>query len=148
MKKNKKIWVLTEAYETEALYAEMSEETLDEIAPKILFALEDELDSEAPTSLEETKQILREEVLEDEEHRGEYNVFWLGLRSLNTLEDGTVLHDDPGFEVKKGRVVYEAAIRMSMGCDMAYALEPIGYFTQKLNIPEFEDVEWVERIIR
>lgn len=148
MKKNKKIWVLTETCETDALYAEMNEETLNEIAPKIFYALEDELDPEAPTSLEETKQILRAEVLEGEEHRGEYNVFWVGLRSLNTLENGTVLLDDPDFEVKKGSVVYEAAIRVSMGCNLAYALDPIGYFTQKLNIPEFEDVEWVERIIR
>lgn len=61
------------------------------------------------------------------------------------IEPGTVLFEDPEFEVKKGALIYEATTRVTMGCAMAYALSPIGNFTRKLDLPEFDQAEWIER---
>ena len=48
-------------------------------------------------------------------------------------------------KVKKGASIYEAATRVTMGCYMAYTLSPIGYLTRKLDLPEFDQAEWIER---
>lgn len=67
---------------------------------------------------------------------------------LNTLlKNDEVLIGTPDLELKKGDIVYEAAKRIDMGAEQAYALSPVGYFSHKINHPALEGVEWIERTL-
>lgn len=142
---HKEIWVLLEAGETIELIAELDDFTIERLAIRFFEEMEDPDDPDAPKSVEQVKEELRK-VIESEDHTGCFSVYELRLQELNALIDnGEVLFEDNEFEVKRGAKVYEAAYRIIMGCDMSYALDPIGYFTKKIELPQDDYAIWTEQ---
>ncbi len=146
---NKYIWVLTEAGETHELIAELSEPILNRLAALFFDQLEDPDDEDAPKSIPEVKQRIIDEVINAPVHQAYFSIYQLFRYPLNTsIEDGTVWAKDPDFEVKPGAEIWELGDRIVMGCDMRYAIAPIGYFTKKLNQPGLRGYEWIARKLK
>lgn len=144
--RNASIWVLTNAGETENVFASLDDAALDIVAPIIFDWIEDENDPDMPKSVEETKQLLHRDLVENGGDEGPACVYMLKRTPLNTIVgEGSVLFEDPEFKAEKGAVIYEAVDRIIFGCDMNYALAPVGYFTRKVEIPDMPYVEWIER---
>lgn len=140
---NKYIWVLTEAGETRELFAELNKHTIDHLAALFFDEMEDEDDPDAPKSVEDVKEMIQNNVINSEDHTCDFYVYQLRRQVLNTTIDGTVWHKDPEFDVKQGTEVWEAGQRIVMGCDMAYAIEPVGYFTKRIDNPGLRGLEWI-----
>lgn len=144
MNKNPHILVFTDAEETDRLFAEYDLETSAYVCNKLY---DEWFFDDDRASIEGIDYGVQEQVVDNEPHCAEYGPFRFQRLHLNTLSNGTMVIEDPEFKVMKGAKVYEAAMRITMGCDMSYALEPVGYFTRKIESPEFENLEWIERII-
>ncbi len=147
MKGNPYIWVLLEAGETHELFAELDDKTIDHIAELIFDVLEDEEDPEAPKEVAEVRDMIIDRVINSEEHDEAFSVYELRRQSLNVTAEGETLLEAPEFEVRRGAIVYEAATRITMGCDMCYALEPTGYFTEQIDSDRLRDAEWRQIIL-
>lgn len=142
---NKFIWVLTESGETHELFAELNEPTINRLAALFFDQLEDSDDEDAPKSIEEVKKRIQDEVLNGADHQADFYVYHLSRQPLNiSIEDDTVWAEEPNFEVKSGAEIWELGERIVMGCDMSYAIAPIGYFTKKINKPGLRG-EWIAR---
>lgn len=139
---NPSIWVLLQTEETLELIAELDEKTIDRLATRFFDEMQDDNDPSAPKNVEQVKDMIRE-VIDSDEKTGYFSTYELRLQELNVLVEGDVkLLEDLAFEVKRGATVFEAANRIVMGCDMCYALAPIGYFTKKIEFPEDDSVIW------
>lgn len=142
---NKHIWVLTDTSETTEIFASLTEETVIRLATLFYENMEDETDPDAPKSVQEVKTMIKKEVIEGEDHLGNFLQYQLSRQELNTLINGTVLFEDPEFIVEPGAVIYEAATRVVMGgCDLAYALSPEAYMSKKIADPALEGTEWIK----
>lgn len=127
---NKKIFVLTDCYETHRLYASLTQESISEIAD-LLLPLKDLYEEEATLTKADIEDIIQRSVIEDQEHCLDFSNYSLREYTLNTLIDnGTTIIDDEDFVPGSSATVYEAAHRIVLGCDLAYVLHPIGYFTR------------------
>ena len=140
-------WVLLEAGETKEVIATLDEKTIEKLAEMFYDEMEDEEDDDAPKSVADVKQMIIEDVCKGYEHHGYFLSHELYRQEINATVSGDVLYEDADFEVKGGNVVYEAAQRIVMGCDMAFALSPVGYFSRRIDNPILEGTEWVERIL-
>lgn len=136
-----KIWVLTETFETRALYAELDETTLRTIAELIFRVLEDEDDPDAPKSVEEVITLITDELATSENQSADFNIYTLSHMELEGMGE------DDSYKIERGCRVYEAANRITMGCDMAYVLSPIGYFAKKPDEADDFNIEWIERVV-
>lgn len=143
--KKEYIWVLLEAGETKEVIATLDEKTMDRLAAMLWDEMEDEYDGGAPKSMAEVKKMIHEDVVRGYEHHGYYLTHELYRQEINATVSGEVLYEDADFDVKSGAVIYEAGQRIVMGCDMAYALSPIGYFSRHIDDPMLEGAEWIER---
>lgn len=143
--KNKHIWVLTEAGETHEFFAELNEPTINRLATLFFDQLKDPDDEDAPKTIEEVKKRIQDEVINHPNHEADFYVYQLSRKPLNTTIDGTVWAEDPDFEVKPGAEIWELGDKVVMGCDMAYAIAPIGYFTRKINASGLRGLEWSTR---
>ena len=143
--KQQYIWVLLEAGETREVIATLDEKTIERLAEMFYNEMEDEEDDFAPKSVAYVKKKIIEDVCRGYEHHGYFLTHELYRQEINVTVSGDVLYEDADFEVKSGNVVYEATQRIVMGCDMAYALSPIGYFSRRVENPMLEGAEWVER---
>ena len=141
----KYIWVLLEAGETKEVIATLDEKTIERLAEMFYDEMEDEEDDYAPKSVEDVKQMIIEDVCKSYDHHGYFLTHELYRQEINATVSGDMLYEDADFEVIEGNVVYEAALRIVMGCDMAYALSPVGYFSCRVDNPMLEGTEWVER---
>lgn len=139
------IWVLLEADETKELIATLDDKTINRLAAMFLDEMEDEDDPDSPKNVEEIKAQILKDVVEGQEHLGLFLTYELYRQEINTTISGEVLYEDADFEVKRGSIIYEAAQRIVMGCDMSYALSPIGYFSHCIENPILEGAEWIER---
>lgn len=142
---NDHIWVLTDAEETEEIFASLNEATVDRLAALFYDLMEDECDPDSPKSAEDVKAMIVRDVIEGEEHSGYFSQYQLKRHELNTTVDGDIVCRAPEFKAEPGAEVWEAAERIVMGCDMAYALSPIGYFTQRLDSEALKGAEWIAR---
>lgn len=143
---NKKfIWVLLEAGETKEVIATLDEKTMDRLAAMLWDEMEDECDGGAPKSMAEVKKMILEDVVRGYDHHGYFLTHELYRQEINATVSGEVLYEDADFDVKSGAVIYESGQRIVMGCDMAYALSPIGYFSRRVDDPMLEGTEWIER---
>ena len=141
---NKYIWVLRDTFETEKLYAELNRENLSEITETLYKSLEAVCDDER-LSYEGVSAAIELEAIKGPEHSIDLGTHSLQRCKLNALDDGDVIIDDPDFVPVKGAKIYEAANRVNIGCDASYACFPVGYFTQKVNLPVA--VEWIEHTL-
>lgn len=138
------IWVLTQALETEAIYSGINENVLDDLAAKFLDEVMDENDEDAPKTVDDIKRIIRREAIYGSTHSVDFGTYNLRLVELNVSENGYRIANDEQFKVVPGARIFEAAERVVMGCDMSYALSPYGYFTRKVDNPDFDKLEWIE----
>lgn len=146
---NKKyIWVLLEAGETKDIFATLDEKTIDKLAAMFLDEMEDNDDPDSPKSLEDVKKIIIDDVVKGYDHHGYFMTHELYRQEINAAVSGDLLYEDADFEVKSGGVIYEAAQRIVMGCDMAYAISPIGFFSCRIDHPLLENCEWLERTLQ
>lgn len=145
---NKYIYVLTEAGETHELIAELDEPTINRLAALFFDQLEDPDDEDAPKSIQEVKQRIKDEVLNSPEHSAYFNVYQLSRQTLNkSIDTGYLWAEDQDFEVKPGAEIWELGDRIVMGCDMSYAIAPIGYFTKKIKKSGLWG-EWIARKLK
>lgn len=144
--KNKHIFVLTEAGETHEVFAELTEPTINRLAALFFDQMEDPDDPDAPKNVEEVKQRILDEVLDSPDHQADFYTYQLSRHVLNrSIEDGTVWAEDPDFEVKPGAEVWELGDKVIMGCDMSYAIAPLGFFSKRLLMPGLQGYEWISR---
>lgn len=141
----KYIWVLLEAGETKEIIATLDEKTIDRLAAMFWDEMQDEDDPHSPKSVDEIKVMIVENVVKGYEHHGYFLTHELYRQEINATVSGEILLEDADFDVKSGAVIYEAGQRIVMGCDMAYALSPIGYFSRHIDDPMLEGAEWIER---
>lgn len=152
--KNPSIWVLLQTEETLELIAALDDKTIDRLATRFFDEMQDDDDPSAPKDVEQVKDMITE-VINSADKVGYFSTYELRLQELNVLIEGNMqLLQDYDFEVKRGATVFEAANRIVMGCDMCYALAPIGYFTKKIDLPEddfaiytAQSAEWHERTL-
>ena len=142
---NRYIWVLLECGETKEVIATLDENTIDRLAAMFWDKMEDEDDAYAPKSMAEVKRMIIEDVVRDYDHHGYFLTHELYRQEINATVSGEMVFEDMDFEAKKGTIIYEAVERIAMGCDMAYALSPVGYFSNRIDDPLLEGAEWVER---
>lgn len=147
MNHNPFIWVLLESGETQAVFANLTDEVITNLAVMFFDVMEDPDDQYAPRTSADVEQMIRKDVLESEDHTGSYNIYELRRWELNTLSSGEILINTPDLEIKSGSEIYEASIRIVMGCDMSYALEPVGFFTSKLPDSTLTGIEWHKRTL-
>ena len=138
-------WVLLEAGETKEVIATLDERTIGRLAEMFFDEMEDPEDDYAPKSVEDVKQMIVEDVVRCYDHHGYFLSHELYRQEINATVSGETLYEDGDFNVKKGAVIYEAAECIVMGCDMAFALSPVGYFSRRIDNPILEGTEWVER---
>lgn len=138
MKDVKKVWVLTDAEETDSVYAELDVKTLNSIAAKVFSIVEDEDDPDAPKNEAElvSRMVSDLEASED----GRIDMCQYSLISVE-LADG---NSHPDFKVEKGCKIFELAERVIMGCDMSYALSPVCYRLERVDDPALTGYEWIE----
>ena len=151
MEKNQYIYALLDTYETERVFADYDLATSDYVRGRFYKVMEDFYDERL--DLVGIDMMIKQNVIEGESHYVESMGLAFKRCRLNCLfgedilSEGELLFDDPDFEVKKGAKLYEAAIRITMGCDNSYALETMGYFTRCVDSPEFREYEWKEWIL-
>ena len=144
---NTNIWTLLEAGETRELYANLDDAVIDRLAMLFFDVMEDEDDPDAPEDVSQVREMIVNDVINGDDHSGCFSFYELRRQELNRTIDGDFAIELPDATVTRGSVVYEAAKRIIMGCDMSYALEPIGYFTKRIDSPELTDVEWREIVL-
>ena len=139
----KKIFVMTESGETHRLYAELNPENVSEIAD-ILLPSKDVYEEYSSLTKADLEALILRSMVENPEHSLDFSTFTLREYTLNTMiEDGSTIIDDESFVPAAGTTVYEIASRIVMGCDQAYALAPIGYFTRP--VPSLSEYTVIER---
>lgn len=139
---NPYIWVLLDAGETHELFAELNEATLTRLSSLFFETMEFEDDPESPKSEAEVKEMIIRNVIENEAHKGFFGAFELRRQELDTINDGKHILESPDFEPTRGIEIWEASRRIVMGCDMSYALDPIGYFSMQTDSPDLKEAEW------
>lgn len=139
---NPYIWVLLDSGQTKELYAELDDETIDHVASILFDIMEDEEDPDAPKDIEDVKHMIRQDVIDGEEHAGYYMFYELRRQELNALIEGKAVCEDPEFKVEKGTEVFEAVMSIVMGCDMSCLQEPIGYFSKPPKELVTADLDW------
>ena len=151
---NPTIWRLTDATETDKLFAKLDYSTLSDII-HTMFRQTGE-GERAVWGVGYDVEGMTEKIFHNLLGQIEYEDDWylnIGSYELSPIILNTLLKNDevligtPDLELKKGDIVYEAAKRIDMGSEQAYALSPLGYFTQKINHPALEGVEWIERTL-
>ena len=91
--------------------------------------------------MEEVVKLITESLASSENHSADFSVYTLIQVELQGMGE------EDQCSIGKGSKVYEAAYRITMGCDMAYALEPQGYFVKKPDNVEDYSMEWIERVV-
>ena len=146
--KNPYIWVLYDVFETDTLFSNLEGDNLDIATAMIHEHLVREEGSEAPTA-EEVKRIIINEVISGTQHSYQFIAYTLQREELNVGEENIRYTVDPEFKAEPGAKVFEAGQRIELGdSDLAYAIVPAGYFTKKLDHKDFDNIEWVERILK
>ncbi|MDE6377739.1 MAG: hypothetical protein K2K72_03240 [Duncaniella sp.] len=135
------IWLLTDTYETEGIYAELDEGSLQSIAEKVFDVLEDEDDEYAPKSVAETIDLIKETLGDGD--CAEFNIFTLEKQKL------LLMPDEEGYKVKRGDKIWEIARKYTGGCDNAYMLAPQGfYLLPHEGIGNPLETVWIERTVK
>ncbi|MCM1163929.1 MAG: hypothetical protein NC339_06760 [Muribaculaceae bacterium] len=144
---NKYIWVLLRIEETYTVFAELGDSAIARIAEDVFEELVDDDDDEAPKSVSEVADLIREDILTHGLDDVQYSVYTLKRVPLNTIENSDITLDDSDFTLQKGASVFEAAEEKVEGCGMDYTVLPVGFFTKPIDHPNLMGLKWIERVL-